>query len=68
MPVYKLDRNQFKSHTMAEAAVHKVYYQKMTWQERLSVASYLNSVAFNYNPESPPRLDRTRFSAKSLKQ
>ena len=67
MPVYKLDRNQFKPQTMAEASVHKAYYQKLNWQERLAIATYLNSVAFNYDPEFPPRLDRTRFSAKSLK-
>ena len=67
MPVYKLDRNQFKAHTLAEAADHKAYYHKLSWQERLSIAAYLNSVAFNYDPAFPPRLDRTLFSAKSLK-
>lgn len=51
---------------MAEGSDQKKYYQQLTWQERLSIAAYLNSVAYNYDPDFPPRMDRTKFSAKSL--
>lgn len=67
MPDYKLDRNQFKAQTMAEASNHRAYYQDLSWQERLRIAAYLNSIAFNFDPNHPPRMDRTKFSAKSLK-
>jgi len=67
MPDYKLDRSQFKAQNVAEASNHKVYYQKLSWQERLSISAYLNSVAYNFDPKFPPRLDRTKFGAKSLK-
>ena len=67
MANYRLDRSQFKPQTMAEASNHKAYYQHLTWKERLSIAAYLNSVAFNYDPYFPPTMDRTKFSAKSLK-
>jgi len=67
MPDFKLDRNQFKAQTIAEASNHRGYYQHLSWQDRLSIATYLNSVAYNFDTNRPPRLDRTKFAAKSLK-
>jgi hypothetical protein len=63
---FKLDRTSFKPQSIVDAANHKSYYLKMTWQERLSVTYYLNSVAYNYNPNNPPKMNRNHFSAKSL--
>ena len=65
MSDYRLDRNAFKGHTLNEAANHAGYYKKLTWQERLRVAAYLNSVAFNYPENQPPRLNKTLFKARS---
>ena len=65
MQPYKLDRNAFKAHTVNEAADHAVYYKGLTWQERLRIASYLISVAYNFDPENPPRMDKTIFNTKS---
>ena len=67
MSSYKLDRTKFKAHTAEEAADHSTYYQALTWQERLKIANYLNSIAYNYPEDKPPRLDRTKFSARGLK-
>ena len=61
---FKLDRTAFKAQTAEEASNHAQYYKKMSWQERLQVAAYLNSIAFNYPLNNPPRMDRTKFSAK----
>jgi len=66
MDDFKLDRNAFKAQSLKDAADHASVYNKMTWQERLKVAAYLNSVAYNYDVNNPPRMDRTKFSTKSL--
>ena len=62
----KLDRTAFNGQTLKEAANHAEHYRKLTWQERLKVAAYLNSVAYNFDITNPPRMDKTKFSAKSL--
>jgi len=48
MSTFRLDRSAFKAQTAGEAADHVSYYAKLSWQERLAVASYLNSIAYNY--------------------
>ena len=65
MPPYKLDRTAFKAQTVEEAADYTVYYSKLNWIDRLRVSAYLNSVAFNYSLNLPPRMDKTKFEAKS---
>jgi hypothetical protein len=61
----RLDRTAFKAQTAAEASNDAAYYKKLTWQERLRIANYLNSVAYNYPENDPPKLDRTYFKAWS---
>jgi hypothetical protein len=65
MSSYRLDRTKFKGQTAADAADHAAYYKKLTWQERLRIAYYLNSVAYNYPENNPPKLDKTIFKASS---
>ena len=65
MAPYKLDRTKFKGQTAEEAADHASYYSSLTWQERCRIANYLNSIAYNFPEEKPPRLDRTKFKARS---
>jgi hypothetical protein len=65
MANYRLDRNAFKGQTLEEAANQSGYYKTLTWQERLRVTAYLNSVAFNYPENQPPRLNKTKFKARS---
>lgn len=67
MSSFRLDRKAFKAQTASEAANHSIYYQSLTWQERLKIASYLNSIAYNYKEDNPPKMDKTAFSVKSLK-
>jgi hypothetical protein len=66
MSNFKLDRTAFKPQTMAEAANHGDFYKKLTWQERLSITAFLNSVAFRFDPNHPPRMNRSSFSVKSI--
>ncbi|RYY37507.1 MAG: hypothetical protein EOP46_02345 [Sphingobacteriaceae bacterium] len=66
MASYRLDRTAFKAQTADEAsASHAAYYKKLTWQERLRIANYLNSVAYDYPEKNPPKVDRTKFSVRS---
>jgi hypothetical protein len=62
---FRLNRSAFKAHTALEAANHAAYYKKLSWQERLQITAYLNSIAYNYPLNDPPRIDKTKFSAKS---
>ena len=48
MSNYRLDRAAFKAQTAREAADHGAYYRSLTWQERLRIANYLNSIVYNY--------------------
>jgi hypothetical protein len=67
--MYRLDRTAFKAQTAEQATKsHSEFYKQLTWQERLKIANYLNSIAFNYPEQNPPRLDRTAFSASSRKE
>jgi hypothetical protein len=52
---------------MKEPDTLTVAYKNLSWQKRLEIAHYLNSVAFNFDPQHPPRMDRTIFSAKSMR-
>jgi hypothetical protein len=58
MNSFKLDRTASKAHTRKEAVNHASVYKKLSWQDRLEVASYLNSVAFNFDMNNPPVLER----------
>jgi hypothetical protein len=64
MSSYRLDRTAFKAQTATEAADHAAYYRHLTWQERLRIANYLNSIAYNYPENEPPKMDKTVFSMR----
>ena len=66
MNSFRLDRTAFKAQTMKEAASHASEYEKLSWQDRLKITEYLNSVAYNFDLNNPPSMDRTKFSAKSI--
>lgn len=42
----------------------KEYWAKTTPKQRLEAAFYLNSVAFNFDINNPPKMDRTVFSMR----
>ncbi|HEY4323242.1 MAG TPA: hypothetical protein VGN20_04630 [Mucilaginibacter sp.] len=67
MSSYPLDRTAFKAQTAEEASNHATYYKSLTWQERLRIANYLNSIAYNYPENEPPRMDKTAFKIRSRK-
>ena len=62
---FRLDRTAFHAGTHAQAEAYHRQQEPATLVERLRVAMYLNSVAFNFDPNNPPRLDRTAFSCRA---
>ena len=66
MNSFKLDRTAFKAQTLKEASNYSTAYKKLSWQERLKIAAYLNSIAFKFDLNNPPKMDWTKFSAKSI--
>jgi hypothetical protein len=65
MPAFKLDRTAFKMQTVEDATKNQaLYYKSLTWQERLVIANYLNSVAYNYPENAPPKMDKSFFSMR----
>ena len=68
MSTYRLDRTAFKMQTAEEAVKSQAaYYKSLTWQERMRIANYLNSVAYNYPENEPPRMDKTAFKMRVRK-
>ena len=63
--MYRLDRNAFKMHKFEEAANYVDYWLSKTEAERLRAAAYLNSVAWNYPLDNPPRMDKTLFRIRN---
>ena len=66
MANYRLNRSVFKAQTATEAANHSSYYKNMSWQERLRITAYLNSIAYNYSENNPPRIDKTKFKSGNI--
>ncbi len=66
--MYRLDRTAFSAQTATDASkMDRIYYKNLSWQERLKIANYLNSVAFNYPENNPPKMDKSIFSVRSRK-
>ncbi|TFF33538.1 hypothetical protein [Mucilaginibacter psychrotolerans] len=68
MSEYRLDRTAFKAQTAEEAADHHSYYKDLSLKERLDIVDYLNSIAYNYPLNDPPKMDRTAFSMRGRKK
>ena len=63
----RLDKTVIKAQTVAEASDYSSYYKSISWQERLHIAAFLNSIAYNYPLNNTPKMDKTKFKATSRK-
>ncbi len=61
---FRLDRTAHHAGTHEENARYYAQNQPATMAERLRAAAYLNSVAYGYDQNNPPRLERTAFSTR----
>ncbi len=48
----------------AEAANQTAYWKTKMVEERFAAAMYLNSIAYNFDVNNLPRLDRTAFKTR----
>lgn len=62
---FKLDRTAFWAgkHEDNEERI-KNFWHDQSASDRLNAACYLNSVAYNYDINNPPKIDRTFFSMR----
>lgn len=61
---FRLDRTAHHAGTHEQAGHYHARHQPATPAERLRAAAYLNSVAYGYDLDNPPRLDRTAFATR----
>lgn len=62
---YRLDRNAFKAQTFEEEQRTKTFAEA-SYLERLRISFYLNSIAFNFDVNNPPKMDKTVFLMRKL--
>jgi hypothetical protein len=63
--MHTLDKTAFKRQSLEEADNNRAYWLTKTPEERLAAAMYLNSVAYNFSLENPPRMDKTFFEKRT---
>jgi hypothetical protein len=59
-----LDRKAFQAMTAEEADNFQRDYSKESIKKRLNVEFYLTRVAYDFDIDNPPRMDKSVFSAK----
>ena len=57
---FKFDKTAFSVHSHEEEDAKKRFGDK-TPSERLAIAFYLNSIAYEFDINDPPRMDKTVF-------
>ena len=64
---FRVDKSAFWCGTHEENAKRtKEYWDNKSIKERLIAATYLNSQAWNYDLNNPPKVDKTLFSHRVL--
>ena len=58
----KMDKTVFSAYKKEEEPNDFLFWQTKSVAERLRAAAYLNSVAYNYDINNLPRMDKTVFS------
>lgn len=56
---YRLDKTVFQAMTAQEADDYMRNYREYNWKERLKVAFYLTSLAYKFDINDPPKMDKT---------
>lgn len=62
---YRLDRTAFEARKASERVNYGKAHQNTTRKEILRIHQYLNSIAYGYNLDNPPRMDKTFFHIKN---
>lgn len=62
---YRLDKTAFQAMTVQEADDYMRNYRQYNWKERLKVSFYLTSLAYGFDVNNPPCMDKKVFSTES---
>ncbi len=60
---YRLDKTAFQAMTVQEADDYMRDYRKSNWKERLKISFYLTSLAYGFDINNPPKMNKTVFNA-----
>ncbi len=60
----KLDRTAFKMSTHQNSGDNREYWKAKSITERLKYAFYLNSVAYNFDINNSPKMNRAVFEMR----
>ncbi|MBI5916621.1 MAG: hypothetical protein HY842_14685 [Bacteroidetes bacterium] len=60
----RLDRTKFKAQTFQQADYQLDFWLEKVPVERLSAAAYLNSMAWGFDLQAPPKMDKHIFSTR----
>ena len=63
--MYLLNRTIFKAQSHEEQSSLPSDYKNLSWQERLRITIYLNSIAFKIIDNPYPKMDKSAFTARS---
>ncbi len=61
----KLDRTAFRIQSFRQASFHRKEWLAKPPAERWADSAYLIASAWGYDPENPPRMDKTCFSIRT---
>ncbi len=64
--MFKLDKTHHSSGNIYSQKKESFHYKGLTQEEIGKIFAYLNSVSFNYDISSPPKMDKTVFSSGNL--
>ena len=64
--LFKFDRTAFKAATFEEADNYHRDHREFSVIQRLEIALYLTSIAYNFDIKNPPRVDRAIFSKAKI--
>ena len=59
---YRLDKTVFQAMSVEEADDYMRDYKNYHWKERLKVSFFLTSLAYGFDVNYPPKMDKTIFS------
>jgi hypothetical protein len=62
---YKLDKIAFQAMSVEEADDYMRDYRNYNWKERLKVSFFLTSLAYGFDLNNPPKMDKTVFKLSS---
>ena len=66
--MFQLDRSTFKKQSFKSSASQTEYWLSKTVAERLQAALYLQSVAYGFDLNNLPRMDKKAFRVRKHEQ